>query len=262
MSLPIERMEEFCTKYNLGDGALIELKQIVNDTIEHIGTYISNNKTILDKKNKCIGQSKTGNSCRFFAMPESQYCKAHQPKADEIPTDGYLTPPQKITSGLKVPGAPIKLNKTQCYAVVKGRECKQNGKYLPDGAMNKYCHRHKDNWKLFEGSNEETNSTGASAASAAEVAEVSVLDLSSLSIDDTIEDSESPRALDDLVPNGLSETQNIERRANGMTVSEYIEADAMYTEVSQKMKKILDPEAFNEWEKKFELRAFDNQRFN
>ena len=141
------KVDQFCTKYNIGDEGKEELINLFNDCMVHVATGILNmpgvsattkkGKTAKVVRPKCKGKTKTGNDCKKYAVADGEYCKTHTPieTSQDIPKEE---------------------DSAECNAICKnGEPCKQSGRMMtPEGAKFKYCFKHSRKWKEFEGTEE------------------------------------------------------------------------------------------------------------
>ena len=156
---------------------------------------------------KCIGKNKKGESCRFYSIDGTEYCKNHCPK------------------GPKETSLPTKCN----GMTADGRICDKKGEKV-DGAKYNYCSRHKESWKLYEGSE--------ASQVCAQVDDTAEQDSDYELFNGTDSDEEAAE---------LTFDQKVEMIANDMDILEYKTSTKVYDEIKAKTAKELNNDEMEKW---------------
>jgi len=212
-----EMARNFCTAHKLGEECVNELSDIMNKVLGNIGRHHLAVAPPAAGRQKCIGKNKKGEPCRFYSIDgtisvakprgathRTEYCKNHCPKSP------------KETS------LPTKCN----GMTADGRICDKKGEKV-DGAKYNYCSRHKESWKLYEG-------TEASQV-CAQVDDAPEQDSDYELFNGTDSDEE------------LTFDQKVEMIANDMDILEYKTSTKVYDEIKAKTAKELNNDEMEKW---------------
>jgi len=171
---------------------------------------IAEPKTESKKKAKCISKNKKGEPCRFYSVDGTEYCKMHCPKED-------------VTSVNRIA--------VKCNGMTDGRICDKKGEKV-DGAKYNYCSRHKGTWKLYEGVEPVSQSTGVEEAESV---------LTQLLKVDEKDDSDYELFNGTDSDDELTFDQRVEMVANDMDILEYKTSTKIYDDIKAE-KKLTDNE--------------------
>jgi hypothetical protein len=183
-------LEDFVAKYSIPDDAVKELLDIFNKSLVNISTEILKTNNIHSNKSdkfndKIISKSsdskssdskssdsKSSDSKKFVSKKAEEYAKDNNLSIDDFDLDkiskkdveNKVRDIAKInksnSSGIKIISSndtttttklSPKKDKIICSGLTKkGEACNKVGCTQPDGAKNKYCFRHAEDWKAFE----------------------------------------------------------------------------------------------------------------
>lgn len=208
----------FCTAHSLDEECVNELSMIMSKVLGNIGKATTEKATTEKKAServKCIGKNKKGESCRFYSVDGTEYCKTHAPTVS-----------------------------TPCNGMVDGRICDKKGNKV-DGAKYNYCSRHKESWKLYEGSVPQSvpQSAPQSPILTQNVEDILERDSDYELFNGTDSDDE------------LTFDQKVEMIANDMDIQEYKTSTKMYDEVKADTEKKLSKDDMEKWVTKNNLPA-------
>ena len=171
-------LEDFVTKYSIPDDGVKELLDIFNQSLVNISTEILNNQNLnSNKKSTKINTSNTSNTSndddvqKFSSKKAQEYAIENNLTLEEHFTDmkkvskkDVENKVREIAKNQKSNSSAIRLDtststsksspkkeKIICSGLTKkGEACNKVGCQQPDGAKNKYCFRHAEDWKAFE----------------------------------------------------------------------------------------------------------------
>jgi hypothetical protein len=178
-------LQDFVTKYSLPEDGVKELLDIFNKSLVNISTEILQNNNINSDKyyNKNTKNTKntinTKNSDntidgkKFVSKKAEEYAKENNLSIDDFDLDKISKKDvenkvreiaknnKSNSSGIKIDTSTTttttttklspKKDKIICSGLTKkGEACNKVGCQQPDGAKNKYCFRHAEDWKAFE----------------------------------------------------------------------------------------------------------------
>ena len=272
MSLPIDQMKAFATKYKLGEDGLEELQQLFDNTLVHVANCLleTQPKQVTKKeKKKCSGKSvKTNKPCRNNALEGSDFCKSHKPKEPilnpKLETEEPILDSKVVTEEPKLVNKETKVTKEKnidlgagtsaeisCNGLINGKKCKQKGKKSkPEGANNFYCFKCKSNWKDFEGQTPVLKPIVTNDIKKVDVTkEVSNTTNYKEEYITTDDELFGPETDDELENESkeLTKEQEKERKANDMTLEQYKESVEIYDRVEKEMSKKMKPEELESW---------------
>ena len=173
MSSKMSEIDEFVKEYKIPEEGKVRMIEILNGTLLEISRVIMNEgKSERVKKEIDISEK------RYKSRKAEEYAEEHglsledfeekeiskkdvEMKVREIAKDKKEYGNREIKSKEKK-NENIKRDKVICSGInKKGEACKSTGTIQPDGAKNKYCFRHAEDYKLFEcdsdSSDEENN---------------------------------------------------------------------------------------------------------
>lgn len=172
-------LEDFVAKYSIPDDAVKELLDIFNRSLVNISTEILKTNNIHSNKSDKINDkiisksshSKSSDAKKFVSKKAEEYAKENNLSIDDFDLDkiskkdveNKVRDIAKInksnSSGIKIISSndttttklSPKKDKIICSGLTKkGEACNKVGCTQPDGAKNKYCFRHAEDWKAFE----------------------------------------------------------------------------------------------------------------
>jgi len=168
-------LEDFVTKYSIPDDGVKELLDIFNQSLVNISTEILNNQNLnSNKKSTKINTSNTSNDddvqkfsskkAQEYAIENNLTLEEHFTDMKKVSKKDVENKVREIAKNQKSNSSAIRLDtststsksspkkeKIICSGLTKkGEACNKVGCQQPDGAKNKYCFRHAEDWKAFE----------------------------------------------------------------------------------------------------------------
>jgi hypothetical protein len=165
------RIEEFTTKYDIGDDGMKEMLEIFNRSLLDIGEGIL--KVSKTKPLEIKVKLSDEGDLRWASKKAGEYANENGIELGDFADSGFtkvskLEVDKKVREKAKMKASPTKTIKespkrtnkktVMCSGLTKkGESCTRPGTTKPDGAKQSYCFRHAEDFKQFECSSDSSD---------------------------------------------------------------------------------------------------------